>query len=288
MLLFGKGRIVHFPDAWVQCGRFIGTDKAQIFDHIEIEESLPQSVDSILLFLKKHAMRGADFSEVRRRDVWSIPLEILREVLINALVHSDYSQRGAPIRVAFFDDRIEVENPGILVPGMTIADMKQGISKIRNPVIARVFRELRLIEQWGSGVSRIFRQAEELGLPMPEIVELGLRLRFIVWLAKPVAVASQTMSSESGLGSGLELGLESETAKTVLRVLAKQPLQRSEIADALGHNKVSGAVNRAVKELLAKQLIEYTIPEKPNSRLQKYRLTSLGKSLIATEGNRHD
>jgi ATP-dependent DNA helicase RecG len=101
-------------------------------------------VDSIMLFLKKHAMRGADFSETRRRDVWSIPLGILREAVINALVHTDYSQRGAPIRVAFFDDRIDIENPGILLPGMTIEDMKQGISKIRNPVIARVFRELEL------------------------------------------------------------------------------------------------------------------------------------------------
>ena len=54
-----------------------------------------------MLFLKKHAYRGADLSEVRRKDVWSIPLGILREVIINALVHSDYSQRGAPIRVAF-------------------------------------------------------------------------------------------------------------------------------------------------------------------------------------------
>jgi ATP-dependent DNA helicase RecG len=71
-------------------------------------------------------------------------------------------------------------------------------------------------------------------------------------------------------------------------VLAKQPLQRSEIADALGHDKVSGAVNRAIKELLAKQLIEYTIPDKPNSRLQKYRLTPLGRRLLATEGNRHE
>jgi ATP-dependent DNA helicase RecG len=71
-------------------------------------------------------------------------LGILREAVINALVHTDYSQRGAPIRVAFFDDRIDIENPGILLPGMTIEDMKQGISKIRNPVIARVFRELEL------------------------------------------------------------------------------------------------------------------------------------------------
>lgn len=96
------------------------------------------------------------------------------------------------------------------------------------------------------------------------------------------------MQVESGLESGLESRLESETAKNVLRVLVKQPLQRAEIADALGHDKVSGAVNRAIKELLAKQLIEYTIPDKPNSRLQKYRLTPLGKSLLATAGNRHE
>jgi len=92
-----------------------------------------------------------NFSEIKRKDVWSIPLTMLREVIINALVHADYSQIGAPIRLSFFDDRIEVENPGILLPGMTIEDVKSGVSKIRNRVIARVFRELDLIEQWGSG-----------------------------------------------------------------------------------------------------------------------------------------
>ena len=75
-------------------------------------------------------MRGANITDVKRKDVWSIPLNILREAVINALVHADYSQRGAPIRIAFFDDRIEIENPGILLPGITIEDMKQGVSKI--------------------------------------------------------------------------------------------------------------------------------------------------------------
>lgn len=112
VLLFGKDRIAHFPDAWIQCGRFTGTDKTHILDHTELHEPLPQAVESILLFLKKHAMRAADLSGIHRKDVWSIPLTILREVVINALVHTDYSQRGAPIRIAFFDDRIEVENPG--------------------------------------------------------------------------------------------------------------------------------------------------------------------------------
>jgi predicted HTH transcriptional regulator len=145
MLLFGKDRELIFPDAWIQCGRFIGKDKAAIFDHIEIHEHLPVAVERVMEFLKKHAMRGADFSELRRRDVWSIPLTILREAVVNAVVHADYSQRGAPIRVAFFDDRIEIENPGILLPGLTVEDMLQGVSKIRNHVIARMFRELDLI-----------------------------------------------------------------------------------------------------------------------------------------------
>ncbi len=101
ILLFGRQRTQHFSDVWVQCGRFFGTEKIDIFDHIDIDAPLPKTVDEIMLFLKKHAYRGADLSEVRRKDVWSIPLGILREVIINALVHSDYSQRGAPIRVAF-------------------------------------------------------------------------------------------------------------------------------------------------------------------------------------------
>ena len=146
VLLFGKERDIHFPDAWIQCGRFRGTDKVHIFDQAEIHDHLPRAVDAIELFLKKHAFKGAEFSGMRRKDVWSIPLTMLREAIVNALVHSDYSQRGTPIRIAFFDDRIDIESPGLLLPGMTIEDMKSGISKIRNPVIARVFRELRLIE----------------------------------------------------------------------------------------------------------------------------------------------
>ena len=195
MLLFGKQRTWHFNDAWVQCGRFFGTEKIDIFDHIDIDVPLPKAVDEVMLFLKKHAYRGADLSEVRRKDVWSIPLNILREVIINALVHSDYSQHGAPIRVVFLDDRIEVESMGILLPGLTIEEMKQGTSRIRNPVIARVFKELNLIEQWGTGVRRIFAEARELGLPEPKIEEIGMRLQFTVYLAEPHQIQPNNRTS---------------------------------------------------------------------------------------------
>ena len=267
----------------------MGRDKADIFDHAELHDYLPQAVDSIMLFLKKHAMRGADFSEVRRKDVWSIPLGILREVVINALVHGDYSQRGAPIRVAFFDDRIEVENPGMLLPGMTVEDMKQGISKIRNHVIARVFREVNLIEQWGSGMPRIFREARELGLPELEIVEIGTRVRVVVHLAEQVEIPSPSSQKtttdnerlESQLESRLESQLESRLAAKILFLLQKEESGKHGLATQLGHKSVSGELHKQVKRMLDLGLIEMTIPEKPNSRLQKYRLTDKGRRLLS-------
>lgn len=103
-------------------------------------------------------------------------------------MHADYSLRGTPIRVAFFDDRIDVESPGLLLPGMTIEDMKSGLSRIRNPVIARVFRELQLVEQWGNGVKRIFDEARQQRLPEPGITDIATGLRFTVWLKETTSV----------------------------------------------------------------------------------------------------
>lgn len=93
--------------------------------------------------------------------------------------------RGSPIRVAFFDNRIDIESPGFLLLGMTVQNMQNGVSPIRNPVIARVFRELLLTEQWGTGVKRIFAEAAAQGLPEPRVVEIATGVRLSVFLATP-------------------------------------------------------------------------------------------------------
>ena len=287
MLLFGKDREMIFPDAWIQCGRFIGKDKADIFDHIDIHEHLPVAVERVMEFLKKHAMRGADFSELRRRDVWSIPLTILREAVVNAVVHADYSQRGAPIRIAFFDDRIEIENPGILLPGMTIEDMLQGVSKIRNHVIARVFRELDLIEQWGSGVRRMFKEAEALGLPQPEIIEVGMRVRFIVYLAESLVLPSEIRTSKEQVPTQLPTQLPTQSEEPIQRLLlalSDEEKSSGTLRSVLGIKHRPTFRNNYLHPALDAELIEMTIPEKPSSSKQKYRLTSKGKNLLAIEG----
>jgi len=290
MLLFGKDREMIFPDAWIQCGRFVGKDKADIFDHIDIHEHLPVAVERVMDFLKKHAMRSADFSELRRRDVWSIPLTILREAVVNAVVHADYSQIGAPIRVAFFEDRIEIENPGILLPGMTIEDVKQGVSKIRNRVIARVFRELDLIEQWGSGVRRMFKEAKALGLPEPEMIEVGMRVRFIIYLAEAVILPSGIKSSRDQAGTkqgpsrdqaGTKLKLNNEQSKVLHACVNESGI--TELMSVTGRSNRSKFRNQVLNPLLSNELIEMTQPDSPKSPTQKYRLTAKGKAFLDKE-----
>ena len=290
MLLFGKDREMVFPDAWIQCGRFIGKDKADIFDHIDIHEHLPVAVERVMEFLKKHAMRGADFSELRRKDVWSIPLSILREAVVNAIVHADYSQRGAPVRIAFFDDRIEIENPGILLPGLTIEDMLQGVSRIRNHVIARVFRELDLIEQWGSGVRRMFKEAEALGLPQPEIIEVGMRVRFIVYLEESLVLPPDMRSSkdQAGTKSGLsrdQVGAKLKPNLEQINVLHACVNESgiTELMNVTGRSNRTKFRNQVLNPLLSNELIEMTQPDSPKSPTQKYRLTAKGNALLVTQ-----
>jgi len=101
----------------------------------------------------------------------------VREAVINAVAHADYAQRGAPLRVAIYDDRLEVENPALLPFGLTIEDLSHGVSKLRNRVIGRVFHTLGSIEQWGSGVQRMTSACREMGLPPPRFEELATRSR---------------------------------------------------------------------------------------------------------------
>ncbi len=180
MLLFGKERHQYFPDAWIQAGRFRGTDKAHIIDTLEIRSLPLHAVEETIAFVQKHSLRGMEIGAVRRKERWNLPPVAVREAIINAIVHTDYSQHGAPIRISIFDDRLEVENPGLLPFGLTVDDLLQGVSKLRNRVIGRVFHELGLIEQWGSGIQRMVAVCRDAGLASPVLEEISARFRVTV------------------------------------------------------------------------------------------------------------
>lgn len=177
LLLFGRDRLAHFPDAWIQVGRFAGIDKKHILDHAELRSHPIAAIEEAIAFIQRHMQRGAEIGAVRRTDRWTLPPVAVREALINAVAHADYAQRGAPIRVALYDDRLEIENPGLLPFGLVVDDLRRGISRLRNRVIGRVFHELGLIEQWGSGIQRMSAACAQAGLAPPELEELGMRFR---------------------------------------------------------------------------------------------------------------
>jgi ATP-dependent DNA helicase RecG len=171
----------------------------------------------------------------------------------------------------YFDDRIEIENPGVLIPGLSLDDLPRGISRLRNRVISRVFRELGLIEQWGSGIPVILEEAASQHLPPPLFEEVGLRFRVTLPLAQ-ASPPAQGHSRPRGAESRAESLAEGGLAEMVLQAMADGPLSKSEIAHALGRDSVSGALNRTIRQLLDRDEIGYTLPDIPNSRLQKYRL----------------
>jgi ATP-dependent DNA helicase RecG len=181
LLLFGKDRERYFPDSWIQAGRFQGKDRSRIVDHVEIRTHLPLAVEQAIAFIRKHDMHGAEIGPVRRTERWGLPPTAVREAVINAVVHADYAQRGAPIRIAIFDDRLEVENPGLLPFGLTLEDLRHGISKLRNRVLGRIFHLLGLIEQWGSGIERMTTACRDAGLDVPRLEEIGAHFRVTLY-----------------------------------------------------------------------------------------------------------
>ena len=164
-------------------------------------------------------------------------MQAAREFLVNAVVHADYSQQGAPIRVAIYDDRLEIDNPGVLLSGLTLADIKQGNSKLRNRVIGRVFKELRYIEQWGSGILNAIGECKKMGLAEPTFEEFAFRFRATIsLLAEQAPELDEVMqkiraalSTPAGITSGLssqqiadKVGLTTRAIRARMTALAQE------------------------------------------------------------------
>lgn len=173
LLFFGIEKERFFPDAWIQAGCFQGFNKSVILDSQTIQTHFHEIVNQSLNFIRRNLRVGLRIEDVAHEEYWEIPRIALRETILNALIHTDYGLQGAPLRISIFDDRIEIENPGLLPYGLTIEDIQAGFSKLRNRVIARIFRELKQTEQWGSGIQRIMKTCGDAGLEPPLFEEVS-------------------------------------------------------------------------------------------------------------------
>ncbi|MDR1033781.1 MAG: putative DNA binding domain-containing protein [Bifidobacteriaceae bacterium] len=288
IILFGKNRLSVFPDLFVQCARFKGSDKSRFIDHVEIHDYPLDAVDKVEEFVKKHALTGFKLDGFRRIDDWNVPLKAIRELIINAFVHADYSARGRPIKLAIYDKSIQIESPGILMPGMSVARMKEGESVIRNFVIARAFREAKMFEQWGSGINRVFAECKEYGLPEPIVEEMTDRLRWTIHVditksmesAKPITDAKKKTNRKKRLSS--DTLSPSELSPESLKILkyARTPRSRRELLEHIGlHNDTRNA-RRYIQPLFKNGFLMLTIPETPTHIHQKYLTSESGEIML--------
>lgn len=153
-------------------------------DKRSIKGTLQHLIDEAEMFLDKHLTVGAKIDGWKRVDLPEYPLEALREAIVNAVIHRDYSKAGESIRVFYYPDRVEIHNPGLLLPGITVEQMREGIvrSKLRNPIMADLLKEEPgYMERLGSGVRFMISETKRMGLSIPEFKELG---EFVVTFSK--------------------------------------------------------------------------------------------------------
>ncbi len=160
-----------------QCGVFKGTTKAVFVDRREYTGPLWEQIDEAFHFVLRNIHLGATIVGIYRQDIYEIPPDAIRELIINAMVHRSYLDHGT-IQVAVYDNRLEITSPGKLPMGQTIERMKEGYSKIRNEALAYAFSYMNLIEHWGSGIPRIIDKVKAAGLREPEFIggEVDLRI----------------------------------------------------------------------------------------------------------------
>ena len=175
IILFGKEQ----DSFQVACARFSGTDKEVFLDRYEIKGTILDAINEVPKFIARNTRLAAEIKQIKRRDIPEYSPVAIREALINALAHCDYSITGSRIQIAVFDDRLEIQNPGMFPFGFTLDDFKSGVSRIRNRVITRVFHELNFMEEWGSGYKRILAACQKEGYPEPKWEELGSAIRVI-------------------------------------------------------------------------------------------------------------
>ena len=145
----------YFPYAKIECARFKGTDKQVFLDQASIDEPIFASIEPCMTFIKKNIALGSTIGEIYRKDRWEYPMEAIREALINAVIHRDYSILGSDIKVAIYDDMLEISSPGPLPDLLSFEDLGTGRSEIRNRVLAPIFKDMKLIEAWGSGIQKM-------------------------------------------------------------------------------------------------------------------------------------
>lgn len=305
ILLFGKNPLRFFPSVAFKIGRF-GKDEADLMFQDVVEGNIIQMADHVMELLQgKYLVSPVRFEGMQRYETLEIPKEALREILYNAIAHKDYT--GPDIQMHVYDDHLEIWNEGELPLGYTEETlMGRHSSKPRNRNIANTMFKAGFIDTWGRGYMKIREGFEAAGIPMPRVqnfcggVQVTVeRTKFLKMVnVADVTSLSQVMSQvehtdNERTNASLSQVMSQVMSQVVSQVDDKDLSLLTEVFISLQKERTLAELMAEFKQvnrgrfksscldiLIRAGLATPTIPDKPNSRFQKYVLTEKGRQLI--------
>ncbi|MEI7811686.1 MAG: RNA-binding domain-containing protein [Ignavibacteria bacterium] len=282
-----------FPYSKIECARFKGTTTSETIDSCSITEPLCQQPDLAINFIKRNIKKGSKIKELYRDDRWEYPLDAIREIIVNAVIHRDYSRLGSDIKVAIFDDMLEITSPGTLPPSIDIKNLSSGLSEIRNRTLAPVFKMLNFIEQWGTGFKKLDARLKDYPEIEVKFQEPGIsfQVQFIKRISAETGgnltgqgqeLSGNSNGTMSGLSRdyvGTKLGIPGDNVKQILE-LCNEPAALRDLLLKFELTNKSKFKDRYINPLFEMNFLEFTIPGKPKSPNQKYLTTEKGKILL--------
>ena len=322
VLLFGKSPQRFLISSEVRCAHFHGTKVAKPIPSYQVYkgtafELVDQAVDFVLSKINRSVGTRAESARAPR--TYEIPVEVVTEAVVNAVAHRDYTDNGS-VQVMLFSDRLEVRNPGRLPPPLTLEGLREAHRSVPgNPLLAESLYLTEYIERMGTGTLDMIRRCVEAGLLEPEFAVTD---GFVTTIRR-ATFHGQASERETGQAAGRiggrpesggmhgQVGRESGRQEGQVEGQARgqegqaagqAALSAKEIAilqacldgavpaDALlgaaGYSSRTGHFRRRFNRLLREGLLEMTVPDKPRSPIQKYRLTEKGRAAIVAAANK--
>jgi ATP-dependent DNA helicase RecG len=250
-VLYGTQFLPYYPQCMLKMGRFRGTSiTGEIVDNRQEHLNAFAAVREGMSFLERTMPLGARFpkGKIFREDRFPIPLDALREILLNAVMHRDYSNASGHVAIAIFDDRVEIRSCGRLPSGITIAQLSgPHTSKPRNPLISEAFHRTGAVEIWGRGTNRVIEACRRHGAKPPKFEELSgyvyvtFKAQMVAGTGRDSVAVGDIAGSEKSSVKGSE-----KSSEKILAILAANPgTGAGEIAKSLGISQ------RAVEKQLA-------------------------------------
>ena len=282
ILLFGKEPQRFLISSEIKCAHFHGTEVSKPIPSYQVYkgtvfELVDQAIDFVLS--KINLAVGTRAESTQAPVAYEMPPEVIREAIVNAVAHREYTST-ASVQVMLFADRLEVWNPGTLPPSLTLEKLKHPHGSVpANPLLAEPLYLTKYIERMGTGTGDIIKHCKKAGLPEPVF---ALTDGFVVTIRRKPQLAFETVGGRGEAPSRDQVGTRSGLSRDQVEMLRKCIESRS-ITDLM---EIAGRTNRTkfrdqvLKPLLEEGLLIMTIPDKPTSSHQKYRLTEKGKVVL--------